>query len=170
MNREYFISREELASVFSPRAARQFEELQEAVASSDESATAAVDATGKLTDATYVTLSPNAELPNERVLALGEGLGFELTETQVILRLDGAALTEGGFSVRFVASGDSMVAVPLTGILATRENIETLKNKTIDAPKLSGLVDAADDAAAATASVPVGGIYRTGSALKVRVA
>lgn len=32
------------------------------------------------------------------------------------------------------------------------------------------LVDALDDTAAATASVPVGSLYRTGSVIKVRVA
>lgn len=35
---------------------------------------------------------------------------------------------------------------------------------------LAGLTDAADDAAASGAGVPVGGMYRTGSILKVRIA
>ena len=35
--------------------------------------------------------------------------------------------------------------------------------------KISGVVDAADDTAAASAGVPVNGIYRTGNALKIRV-
>jgi hypothetical protein len=35
---------------------------------------------------------------------------------------------------------------------------------------LNGLTDAADDAAAATASVAVGRLYRTGSIIKVRIA
>jgi len=36
--------------------------------------------------------------------------------------------------------------------------------------RFQALTDAADDSAANTAGVPVGGLYRTGSILKVRVA
>lgn len=48
--------------------------------------------------------------------------------------------------------------------------IASLTTYILDAPKLSNILDAADDAAAAALSVPVGGIYRTGSILKIRVA
>lgn len=47
--------------------------------------------------------------------------------------------------------------------------VSSLKEFILDAPQLSSLVDAADDAAAATAGVVVGGVYRTGSALKIRI-
>jgi hypothetical protein len=40
----------------------------------------------------------------------------------------------------------------------------------MEAPTYSELIDAVDDAAAATAGVPLWGVYRTGSALKVRIA
>ena len=39
----------------------------------------------------------------------------------------------------------------------------------LDGPSLSNIVDAADDTAAATAGIAVGGVYRTGSVLKIRV-
>lgn len=48
--------------------------------------------------------------------------------------------------------------------------VSSLTTYILDAPKLSNIQEAADDAAAAALSVPVGGIYRTGSILKIRVA
>ena len=172
MTTPYFIDRQELAQVgFSPRGVRQFEDLQQQVASSTETVTANQEATDKLADGTFVTLSPNAELSNERVLRLGDGLKFDTsTAGEVAIRLNGVPFTGTGFRINLVTAGDTEIALPLTGFLATRENTEELSNKTLRAPLLSGLVDAADDAAAATARVPVGGIYRTGSDLKVRVA
>ena len=95
MNREWFIARDELASFLSPRAVRQFEEMQTAVASVDEAVSANVDATDKLNEAVFLTLSENAELPNERVLSLGDGLEFVLTDGGVTIRL-GAGIPRFG--------------------------------------------------------------------------
>lgn len=170
MNREWFLRREDLERVFGTTAARQFEEMQQAVAETDETVSANVDATGRIADATVITLSPNADLANERVLSLGDGLEFVLTDGGVTIRLTNVPRIDGGFPVRFVAGGETEVAVPLTGILATRENVETLANKTLAAPRFSGLVNAADDTAAATAGVPVGGAYLASGAFRVRLA
>ena len=62
------------------------------------------------------------------------------------------------------------------------DNADTSKNFLIEVPAVAdgtlmikredgaiGPADFADDASAATGGVPVGGIYRTGSILKVRV-
>lgn len=169
-NREWMINRDELASFLSPRAVRQFEEMQAEVATASEAVTANVDATARLTDATVITLSPNADLANERVLSLGEGLEFELVEGGVIIRLKGVPLVEGGFPVRLVAGGDTEVVVPLTGILATRQNAETLTNKTLAGPKVSGLATYADNAAALAGGLAAGALYlRTGHGLDVVV-
>lgn len=167
---EFLIRREVLEKVFGQRWGAAFENQQQALADVQAATTTNVADTGLLKDAAFVTLSENAELPNERVLSLGDGLESVITSNSILLRLsaDGARAS-GGYTVTFVATGESTVAVPLNGILATRDNAETLKNKTLDAPLLSGLTDAADDSAAATAGVPVGGMYRTGSSLKVRV-
>jgi hypothetical protein len=169
---EYTIPREVLTVLFkNPRWAKAFEQMQLKVVEADEALSVQVPATTALKDATYVTLSANAELPNERVLQFGEGIGFVLSDGAITIALDrGGVKAVGGFDVRLVASGDTRVAVPLTGTMATRDNIETLTNKTLAAPKLSGLTNAADDTAAAGAGVPVGGVYRDGSTLKVRVA
>ena len=167
----YFISRAELDRVgFSPKAVRQFEEMQFDQAQISQTVRANVEGTGSLKEATFVTLSPNAELPNERVLTLGDGLAFVLTEGEVKLETTGLVRAYGGHTISFVGAGATEVVVPLRGTLATRDNAETLNNKTLAAPKLSGLVSAADDTAAASAGVPVGGVYRNGSALQVRVA
>ena len=167
---DFLIRREVLEQVFGQRWGAAFENQQQALSEVQEATTTNVADTNLLKDAAFVTLSENAELPNERVLSLGEGLESVITSTTILLRLsvDGARVS-GGHKVTFVASGESTVAVPLGGVLATREGTETLTNKTLAAPLLSGLTDAVDDAAAATAGVPVGGVYRTGSALKVRV-
>jgi hypothetical protein len=54
---------------------------------------------------------------------------------------------------------------PRTGAL------RTLKGKLgLGQSRLDQLGDHANDSAAATAGVPIGGLYRTGSTLKVRVA
>jgi hypothetical protein len=169
LDRTFFIPRVDLSRVFgNPAVVRQFEELQQTVAKSEDASTATVEATTALRDATYVTLSANAELPNERVFAVGAGLSLYTGEAgRVTLRSN--VFSDNGWPVEFVASGATSLGLPTVGILATRAGVETLSNKTLAEPKLSGLVDAADDAAAATAGVPVGGIYRTVSALKVRV-
>lgn len=164
----FFIDREELSRVFNPRAAMMFEEMQRRVASTEETVDANLGETGALMEAAFVTLSPNTELPNEYVLGVGEGLRLEVGSGTVSLFSD-APRVNGGHRLEFLVSGPSVVAVPLGGILATRDNPETLKNKTLDAPKLSGLVNAADDVAAASAGVPVEGVYRNGSVVQVRV-
>jgi len=166
------IRREVLERVFGDRkSAQAFEAQQAALGVVSEGTTAALADTASLKEATFVTLSANAELPNEHVLSVGQGLSLIASGTGILLSLSlDAPRTSGGFRVTFVAEGDSTVAVPLTGILATRGNVETLGGKTLDRPSMIGLGDYADDTAAATGGIAVGGVYRTGSALKVRVA
>lgn len=167
------INRDLLAVAFpqQPRIQRAFEDQAIAVADTVNATVQAVEATEALQDATYLTLSANTALANERVLALGGGLSG-LTETgRFTLSLNSTvARVSGPYSVSFVPDGDCTLFLPLTGTLATRAGVEVLSNKTLTSPKVSGIGDYADDAAAALGGVPVGGIYRTASALKVRVA
>jgi len=170
MSETYFIAREELARAFeSPRAVRQFEQMQEQVATSSEVLTANVEATGALSEATFLTLSSNAELSNEYVLSVAAPLRFDVSDGKATLLVD-APIVAGGFRVSLTAVGTTDLVLPLTGALATLGNAETLTNKTIAAPLVTGLKDALDDAAAAAAGVPVNGAYRNGSVLMVRVA
>ena len=168
----FLIQREVLDKVFAgdKRAIASFEQQQRAIAGIDGAITASVAGTAALKDASVITLSPNADLTNEYVLSFGRGMTFNTdTPGKLILATDGPNVN-GGFAVQFTVSGDSQLSLPLAGIVATRANTETFSNKTLDKPKLSGLGDYADDVAAAAALVPVGGVYRTASALKVRVA
>ncbi len=125
MSEPFLLTREEIAKAFpSPRAMRRFELLQQSVASSAEAVGSGVAATDTLNSGSFVTLSPNAELANERVLLLGTGLGFSLTPTTVTIRLTGnVPQVPSGFQVQLVASGDTLLGLPLAGFLATRESV-----------------------------------------------
>lgn len=163
------ISRDELSRVFSPRAAKQFEQMQDAVVTQGDAIGSNVSATGVLRDATFLTLSANTELPNEYVFRWGAGLRL-VTEPGIATLYSDAPRVEGTGTLRFVVPGDTVLALPLMGTLATQAGPETLANKTLVEPKVTGLVNAVDDAAAATAGVPVGGMYLNGSVAMVRVA
>ncbi len=168
----YIIARDVLHKLFGgdKRSVLSFETQQRKLADLDGAVTANVAGTEALKDGSYITLSPNAELTNEYVLSFGRGLTFDAdTPGQLILATDGPNVN-GGFSLQLTVAGDSTISVPLSGIMATRENTETLKNTTLETPKITVLGDYVDDAAAAVGGVPVGGVYRTASALKVRVA
>jgi hypothetical protein len=146
MSDAYTISRADLAPVFgnNPRVLAQFEALQRKVIEHEDTIGANVDATNALADATFVTLSANAELPNEYVFQVGEGLSLDASGGVVALTLQAPVLT-GGFKVYMAAAGNSTLALPLFGTLAVEE--------WFPGPY-------ADDAAAAADGVAVGECYR----------
>lgn len=153
-----------------PRLMVLFEDTITKAETASTAVTANVAATGAMDQASVLTLSPNASFQNEFVLSLGSGLvGITGPNSYTLKLADTVPTIEGGFGLSFTVAGQSNVVVPITGQLATTSNTETLKRKTLDAPSVSGLVNAANDAAAATAGVPVLGVYRDGSTLKVRV-
>lgn len=121
----YLLTREEIASAFpSLRAQRRFEELQQTVVDNSAATGAGLSATETLKTATFVTLSPNTELENERVLTLGSGLAFQVTDEGVTLRLTTAVpRVQDGFQVQFAPTGDTLLGLPLTGFVATRESV-----------------------------------------------
>lgn len=162
-----FIDTAELFRVFSPRAARQFQQLQRQVVQTSETQEQSVAATQRIRDAAFVVLSANAELPNEFVLKAGPGIALAIGQGAVTVSATGARVQGGTLDI--VVSGQSTVVMPLSGTLATRGGTETLSNKTLAAPILSGLVNAANDGAAAGAGVPVGGVYHDGGVLRVRL-
>jgi hypothetical protein len=120
--------------------------------------------------ATVIVLSPNQAFANERVLVLGDGLtGSDDGARLTVKTSSNIPKINGGFKLFLTVSGDASLEAPLSGRLATLTNTETLTNKTLDAPKVTGLGNYANDGAAAAGGVPVGGIYRNGSVLQVRV-
>lgn len=173
----YYLTRGEI-SAFLPdaRAQQRFDLMQRTVTETKDTVTTNVSDTKTIREAAYLTLSANAELPNERVFRWGAGLTLTIGNDTATLKLTTEVpRSSGGYTITLVGEGDSSVAVPLTGRLATTQNSETLENKTLvapslSAPKITGLGDYANDAAAAAAGIPVGGVYRTASALMIRAA
>lgn len=121
--KDYQIQRQLIGKMFTnPRIAAAIEKLMGRVAEVDDATTLAVAATNKLNEAAFVTLSANAELPNERILQFGTGISGAITDTTLTLGLSNEAVrAEGGFRIALVAAGDSTLGVPLAGYLATRE-------------------------------------------------
>lgn len=105
-----------------PRAVASFERMGVVLAETADAATASVADTQALKDASFVTLSANSDLPNERVLQFGPGLRGDVTKGTVTLKLDrNIPQATGGFSVLFVAAGDTQLGLPPGGTLATQE-------------------------------------------------
>lgn len=117
------ITRELLFRTFkNPRAVQAFVRMQEQVQTNSEATTALAADTLLLKDAAFVTLSANAELPNEHVLSFGEGLAADITQGSIRLKLtDNVPRVDGGFRVRFITSGDAMLALPPSGTLVNQE-------------------------------------------------
>jgi hypothetical protein len=157
------VSRDLLAKYFGqdPRLIAQMESQFQTIDGIQATQQLNIAATETLREATYLTLSPNSELPNERVLTLGVGIGAADVDGKLILSVTDVAKTNGGHPVVFSTSGETNLSLPVTGYVVTRAAPELLSNKTIAAPKITGLADYADDTAAATGGVP--------ATLKVRV-
>lgn len=154
-----------------PRLVTAFEQQSQAITETQQQAGETLAATSALQDATFVTLSPNDTLTGERVLKVGPGLKIAITDDAVTISVnDEVPHVRGGFAALMTAQGPTSLVLPLSGTLATRAGDETLSNKTLSSASFIGLGDYADDTAAAAGGVPVGGVYRTASALKVRVA
>lgn len=166
------LDRRLLGEVFdNPRMVRAMEAQAVAVDAATDGLSTQAQATEQMQDASVIVLAPNGAFQGERVLVLGPGLvGVDDGSTLTIRTSSKIPTVNGDFTLLLTLAGNTAVAVPLTGVLATQANIETLANKTLAAPSLTGLGDYADDAAAASGGVPVKGVYRTGSTLKVRVA
>ena len=166
------LTRADLARAFGndPVLIAAFEQQQETVEATAAASGAAVAATGDIQAATVLVLSANDAFENERILTADSGIEIEDGGGLLKVRVDDTvARVDGGFSATFIVTGTTAVIFPENGTLATTSGTETFTDKTLAAPKLSGLGNYADDSAAAAGGVPVGGVYRDGSTLKVRV-
>lgn len=167
------LDRKLLAEVFpnNPRLVRAMEAQAQAVDDTASGLQTQATATDAMKDASVIVLAPNGAFEGERVLQLGAGLiGIDDGSTLTIATSSKVPLVNGDFTLFITLAGNSNVAIPLAGALATTGNVETLANKTLAAPKLSGLGNYADDTAAAAGGVPVGGVYHDAGALRVRLA
>lgn len=166
------LDRRLLGEVFdNPRMIRAMETQAQAVDDATTGLQTQASATDAMKDASVIVLAPNGAFEGERVLVLGQGLvGVDDGSTLTIRTGTKVPLVNGDFTLLLTLAGNTTVAVPLTGILSTIGNVETLANKTLAAPKFSGLGDYADDAAAAAGGVPVGGGFLNAGVFRVRVA
>lgn len=167
------LNRKILGEVYpdNPRFVRAMEAQAQAVDAATDGLSTQATATEAMQDASVIVLAANQAFAGERVLVLGQGLSGTDANGQLTLQVSSKVpIVNGDFTLLFALAGDSTIAFPLSGAVATLSNIELLKNKTLAAPKLSDLGNYVDDAAAAVGGVPVGGVYRNGSALMVRAA
>jgi hypothetical protein len=131
------------------------ESLQAKAVYAASTVTSNAEATTELQDATNVTLSANAALPNERILAVGAN-GLSLTDngpgsTVVIAMI--YPIATNGYALTLNMIADSAPTLPIGGTIPS-----------------SAIGPYADDAAAAAAGVAVGEWYaKTGGTVAWRV-
>lgn len=180
------LTRKELAEFLpNQRAIRAFEETfatvdentgaaegaQQTADQAQQAADEAIAATNDIKAATFLTLSLDGTLTNERVLTAGNLIDFDDTGAggALTVKVDKLSIA-GAFTLGLTLTANTALTLPTTGTLATLAGTETLSSKTLATPQLSGLGNYVDDAAAAAGGVPVGGVYRNASVLMVRVA
>lgn len=152
-----------------PRLVKAFEDQAEELATVTDAASTAAQATEALKDATVIVLSANGEFTNERQLQAVNGVKATDSKGRVRVEVDGSVARSRGGTATFVIPASGNWILPYGGTLVTRDSEDSLENKTMVKPKLSGIVGAADDVAAATAGVPVGGVYQASGVLRVRL-
>jgi hypothetical protein len=140
------------------RAVAAFEALIQQITQTSFDGAETSDTASALQNATFVTLSANDVLANERVLEVGPGLSLDTSGGRA--KLDTAAknfAVSGPGSLTVVIPTSVTVVAPSSGLMAIGEAIA-----------LGGSY--ANDAAAAAGGVPVHGFYRNGNAVMVRLA
>lgn len=147
------VTRADLAMVFgnNTKVIRAIEDLFAQTAYNTGALASNADSTTELQDATVITLSPNATLTNERILALADGL--TVTDngpgSTLVLALAYLIVLNGGYACTFNLGADTNLNLPISGTVPS-----------------SAIGPYADDTAAATAGVALGEWYaKTGGAL-----
>jgi hypothetical protein len=106
---------------------------------------------GPASDWSQISSKPTTFPPSAHNHAVGDITGFDAAARTAVV-------------VDSIADADTTHAPSRNAVfdaLATKANA--------NAPSFTGLANAANDGAAATAGVPVGGVYRNGSVLMIRV-
>lgn len=147
-----------------PRLLAAFENQAIAVQEQQGATAANADATTKLQDASIVTLSPNDALTNEYVLSDGDGTELAVGAGKLNINVDDTVARTQTGKVKFIPPGDITLFLPAEGTL-----LSDLSTATLNKPVMTGLVNAASDAAAAGAGVPLNGVYHNAGVLRVRL-
>ena len=139
-----------------------------------------VDEAGRLTVVFRSTLENTLRNLRARIAAEEETSAQLQTILDTIIQIEDGVISAGSALLLEGEPGSyyldranhtgSQATSTITGLDAALALLAPLNSPTLTTPSLAGLTDAADDAAAAGAGVPVGQVYRTGSTLKVRVA
>ena len=129
-----------------PRLVRAFEEQANSV---QETQAGTVAATQSIEQATVVTLSPNAAFANEYVLRDGDGTRVLAPPGVLQIDVDESVARALNFAVEFEAPGVVRLGLPAEGTLVSDVAPAVMSQKNLNAPRLSGLTNAASDAAAA---------------------
>jgi hypothetical protein len=160
---ERSIPRDLLAKYFGrdPRLVSAFEEQARTVVQNSNDILASTES---LHDASVVTLSGNAAFANEFVLANGDGTRIEPAPGTVTIAVDDTVARAVGGKVTFTAPGPVGLTLPSLGTLLS----DAVPGR-LFRPSIGGLVNASSDSAAATAGVPVGGVYHNGGDLRIRL-
>ncbi|PYJ10822.1 MAG: hypothetical protein DMF06_05310 [Verrucomicrobia bacterium] len=169
---DVLVRRDLLARYFGndPRVLAAFEDQALTVQANSEALESTVAATTNLQDASVVTLSANEALTNEFRLVPGDGTELEVTAGLLKINCDDSVVRCEGGAVRLMAPAPVTLFLPVEGELLSNTFPATVYNKVLDKPKLQGLANAASDAAASAAGVPVGGVYHNAGVLRVRLA
>jgi hypothetical protein len=148
-----------------PRLVSAFENQSIAVQTAYDATTGTVGATNALQDATVVTLSGNDVFNNEFILTAGSGIKLDIAEGTVTVKVDDSTVARcSGYGISFVPPGPGItLLLPIKGTLLSDQAPATLFQ-----PKMPTLINAATQAEAAAAGVPLWGVYRDGNDLKVR--
>ena len=141
-----------------PRLVIAFENLVLSAANSERVIVGTVGATEALQDASVLTLSSNGAFTNEFVLGDGDGTKITVGEGTASIDVDDTVVRSEGFKVTLSPPADVLLELPPEGKLVSDV-----------VPMLPYLTSASGDSAAATAGVPLGGLYHNGGVVRVRL-
>ena len=160
-----------LSRVFSdPAVILAFEQQSQSVEATSEQAAETQQVAETQQTSPVLTWAASSIFTNERILTGGPGVQLKNDGTNVAISLSAVPDIEGGHKVTFLVSAPTALYLPPSGVVSTIAGIETLSNKVLDRPKVAVWGNYMNDAAAAAAGVPIGGIYRNGSQLMIRTA
>lgn len=138
-----------------------FEELLDQLQTALDTVESAGATVVGIAGAEFVLAAASSDLAASLVLQAGRGVS--VTPEAGAIVVSHPVAVEGG-DATFILTGDTNLILPEIGTVATTADIPAFFSS------LAGSTSYADDAAAAAGGVPVGGTYRNGSVVQIRIA